>query len=141
MVRAMEDVARDTRYAIRSLTRDKSFLTAALATLALGIGATTAIFSLVHGVVLKPLPFAQPDRLIQMYGTPAVRGEAVGGLDILRSQSTAFDALVGYNISARYLQSSEGAERVMTVSAEREFFSMLGVPPLAGRGFRRDDPL
>ena len=141
MVRAMEDVARDTRYAIRSLAQDKSFLTAALATLALGIGATTAIFSLVNGVVLKPLPFAQPDRLVQMYGTPAVRGEAVGGLDILRSQSTAFDALVGYNISARYLQSSQGAERVMTVSAEREFFSMLGVPPLAGRGFRRDDPL
>ena len=141
MVRAMEDVARDMRYAIRSLARDRSFLTAALATLALGIGATTAIFSLVNGVVLKPLPFAQPDRLVQMYGTPAVRGEAVGGLDILRSQSTAFDALVGYNISARYLQSSQGAERVMTVSAEREFFSMLGVPPLAGRGFRRDDPL
>ena len=140
MVGAMEDVARDTRYAIRSLARDRSFLTVALATLALGIGATTAIFSLVHGVVLKPLPFAEPDRLVQMYGTPAVRGEAVGGLDILRSQSTAFDALVGYNISARYLQSSEGAERVMTVSAEREFFSMLGVPPLAGRGFRRDDP-
>jgi predicted permease len=141
MVRAMEDVARDTRYAIRSLAGDKSFVTAALATLALGIGATTAIFSLVNSVVLKPLPFAQPDSLVVMYGTPAVRGEAVGGLDMLRSQSTAFDALVGYNISARYLQSSEGPERVMTVSAEREFFSMLGVPPLAGRVFRRDDPL
>ena len=141
MVRAMEDVARDTRYAIRSLAGDKSFVTAALATLALGIGATTAIFSLVNGVVLKPLPFAQPNSLVEMYGTPAVRGEAVGGLDLLRSQSTAFDALVGYNISARYLQSTEGPERVMTVSAEREFFSMLGVPPLAGRVFRRDDPL
>src|SRR5262249_12977574 len=94
----------------------------------------------VNGVVLTPLPFADPNRLVQMYGTPAIRGEAVGGLDTLRSQSTSFEALVGYNVSARYLQSAGGPERVMTVSAEREFFSMLGISPLAGRGFRPGDP-
>jgi putative ABC transport system permease protein len=138
--RAIEDAARDVRYGARSLVRNQSFAAAGIATLALGIGATAAIFSLVNGVVFKPLPFAQPERLVQMYGTPAVRGEAVGGLDRLRSQSTSFDALVGYNISARYLQSADGPERVMAVSAEREFFSMLGVAPLAGRGFRPDDP-
>lgn len=138
--RTIEDAARDARYAVKSLLRNKSFATAAIATLALGIGATTAIFSLVSGVVLKPLPFADPDRLVQMYGTPAVRGEAVGGLATLRSQSTSFDALVGYNISARYLQNAGGPERVMTVSAEREFFAMLGVPTIEGRGFRQDDP-
>ena len=137
---ALEDAARDAAYGLRSLLRNRSFATAAIVTLALGIGATTAIFSLVNGIVLQPLPFAEPERLVQMYATPAIRGEAVGGLATLRSQSTSFDDLVGYNISARYLQTADGAERVMTVSAERDFFSLLGVPPLAGRGFRRDDP-
>jgi predicted permease len=137
---ALEDLARDALYGMRSLLNNRSFAVTAIATLALGIGATTAIFSLVNGIVLQPLPFAEPERLVQMYATPAIRGEAVGGLAILRSQSTTFDELVGFNISARYLQSADGPERVMTVSAERDFFSLLGVPPLAGRGFRRDDP-
>jgi predicted permease len=138
--RAIEDAARDARFGLRTLVADKAFAFAAIATLALGIGATTAIFSLIHAVVFKSLPFAEPERLVQMYGTPSVRGEAVGGLATIRSQSQSFDALVGYNISARYLRSAEGPERAMVVSAERDFFSMLSVQPLAGRGFRRDDP-
>src|SRR5262245_14373403 len=89
--RTLEDAVRDVRYGVRSLSRNKAFAVAAIATLAVGIGATTAIFSLVHGVVLQPLPFMEADRLVQMFGTPAVRGEAVGGLDRLRSQSTSFD--------------------------------------------------
>src|SRR5204863_5841131 len=94
--RAVEDFGRDLRYGTRSLTRHKAFAAASIVTLALGIGATTAIFSLVNAVVFKPLPFADHERLVQMYGTPAVRGEAVGGLATLRGQSTSFDALVGY---------------------------------------------
>jgi putative ABC transport system permease protein len=138
--RAVEDAARDARFGVRTLVADKPFALAAIATLALGIGATTAIFSLVDGVVFKSLPFAEPERLVQMYGTPSIRGEAVGGLATIRSQSQSFDALVGYNVSARYLRSADRAERAMIVSAERDFFSMLGVQPLEGRGFRHDDP-
>ncbi|HEX7798163.1 MAG TPA: ABC transporter permease [Vicinamibacterales bacterium] len=138
--RAIEDAVRDARFGVRTLVADKPFALAAIATLALGIGATTAIFSLVHGVVFKSLPFAEPERLVQMYGTPSIRGEAVGGLATIRSQSQSFDALVGYNVSARYLRSADGPARAMIVSAERDFFSMLGVQPLEGRGFRHDDP-
>lgn len=137
---ALEDAARDARFGLRTLVADKTFASAAIATLALGVGATTAIFSLVHAVVFKSLPFAEPERLVQMYATPSLRGEAVGGLATIRSQSQSFDALAGYNISARYLRSAEGPERAMIVSAERDFFSMLSVQPLEGRGFRRDDP-
>ena len=138
--RTIEDAGKDARFGVRTLMADKPFAFAAITTLALGIGATTAIFSLVHAVALKSLPFAEPDRLVQMYGAPSIRGEAVGGLATIRSQSQSFDSLVGYNISARYLRSADGPERAMVVSAERDFFSMLGVQPLEGRGFRPDDP-
>src|SRR6185369_16770415 len=64
---ALEDAARDARFGLRTLVADKTFASAAIATLALGVGATTAIFSLVHAVVFKSLPFAEPERLVQMY--------------------------------------------------------------------------
>lgn len=140
--RWLDDLVQDLRYAVRSLARHKGFAATAIATLALGIGANAAIFSVVSGVILRPLPFAQPDRLVQLYSTPATRGEATGwpDLDAYRDQSASFDALVGYAVSARYLHSPAGSERVMTVLAERGFFSMLGVEPMAGRTFRPGDP-
>ncbi|MBI3682581.1 MAG: ABC transporter permease [Acidobacteria bacterium] len=138
--RWFEDLVQDLRFAVRSLAKHKAFAATAVSTLALGIGANTAIFTVVRGVVLRPLPFAEPDRLVQVYGTPAIRGEAVEHLEEYRGQSESFDALAGYEVSARYLHGSAGAERVRTVAAERGFFSMLGVPPLAGRTFRSGDP-
>ncbi len=136
----VEQLTHDLRYGLRSLRRSTGFTVLAILTLALGIGANTAIFSVVNGVVLRPLPLAEPDRLVQMYGTPASRTEAVDHLHEYRRQSTSFDTLVGYGISARYLRGSAGPERVRTVAAERGFFDMLGVAPLAGRTFAADDP-
>src|SRR5262245_45576982 len=130
----------DLRYAIRGFSRDRTFCLTVLTTLALGIGAATGVFSVVAGVVLRPLPFNQPDRLVQMYGTPASRGEAVDDLADYRTQSTSFEAMVGYGVSARYLRGPDGSELVRTVTAEREFFSMLGVKPIVGRWFGLDDP-
>src|SRR5215471_18681607 len=122
----------DLKFAFRNLARQRTFAATSLLTLALGVGATTAIFSVVSGVVLRPLPFAQPDRLVQLYGTPASRGEAVDHLSDFRNQSESFDTLVGYSISARYLRGESEPERVMTVSAERNLLSMLGSKPIAG---------
>jgi putative ABC transport system permease protein len=138
----LDDLVNDLRYTVRSLTRHKAFAATAVSTLALGIGVTTAVFSVVNGVVLRRLPFAQPDRLVQMYGTsPLVpRGDAVSNLEEFRTQSSAFDALVGYEVSAGYLRDARGADRVLTVRTERGFFSMLGVAPIRGRTFRADDP-
>jgi predicted permease len=134
------ELPQDLRYAIRGFSRDRAFSLTVLTTLALGIGAATGVFSVVTGVVLRPLPFNGPERLVQMYGTPASRGEAVDDLADYRSQSTSFDAMVGYGVSARYLRGPAGSELVTTVMAEREFFSMLGVQPIVGRWFGRDDP-
>jgi putative ABC transport system permease protein len=136
----LNDLIQDLRYALRGLLAHKGFAAAAITTLAIGIGANTAIFSVVNGVVLRPLPFANPDRLVSLYGTPTTRGEAVDDLDDYRQQSTSFEGLTSCDISARYMLGPNGAERVMTVRAERNLFPLLGVAPIAGRAFGPDDP-
>src|SRR5215468_5048590 len=130
----------DLKLAFRNLARQRAFAATSLLTLALGVGVTTAIFSVISGVVLRPLPFTRPSRLVQLYGTPASRGEAVDHLSDFRDQSESFDGMVGYSISARYFRGKSEPERVMTVSAERSLFSMLGTQPLEGRTFRPEDP-
>src|SRR5689334_25244382 len=131
----------DIRYALRTLAKHKGFTCAAILALALGIGTTTAVFSVVNGTVLRALPFAAPDRLVQLYGTPAERGEALAAADVeeFRKSATSFEILTGYNVGARYLQNADGFERVMTVDVQHDFFSMLGVEPILGRTFRADD--
>jgi putative ABC transport system permease protein len=136
-----EDLIQDLRYGVRGLAKHKAFTATALSALALAIGANTAIFSVVSGVILRPFPFAAQDRLVQVYGTPAERGEAIAWSDVeeFRTAGTSFDALAGYGVAARYLHARDGLERVMTVEAERGFFDMLGVRPLLGRTFGPDD--
>src|SRR5688500_9584493 len=91
----METLLRDIRYGIRSLVKRPGFTIVALIALALGIGANTAIFSLVNAVLLRPLPFAEPDRLIWVYGNVRNGGNtaSVAPLDFLdfRSQNTTFE--------------------------------------------------
>ena len=134
----------DLRYAVRGLLKQKTFAATAILTLALGIGANTAIFSVVSGVLLRPLPFAQPDRLVQISETSGLspRGEAVtwSSLDTYRRESSVLDGIVGYDVGARYLHGRGDPERVMVVRTERELFSVLGVAAIAGRTFRDDDP-
>lgn len=140
----MDGFLQDLRYAGRALLKQKAFSATAALTLAVGIGANTAIFSVVDGVVLRPLPFPNPDRLVQLSTTSVLspQGEAVAWSDLeaFRRESGSFESIAGYAVSARYLRVAEGSKRVMTVRAEREFFATLGAQPLAGRTFRPDDP-
>ena len=136
------DLARDLRYAVRSLSRQKTFATAAIVTLALGIGANTAIFSVVSGVLFRPLPFKDPERLVQVRGSSALmpRGDAINAPAEVRSQSQSFEHFVAYEVTARFLRVATGTERVLTVRAEPDFFDMLGSSPLIGRTFGSGDP-
>jgi predicted permease len=139
----LDDLGQDLRYAIRSLRAHQAFTAAALVTLALGIGATTAIFSVVSGLVLRPLPLAEPERLVRVHGSSALspRGEAVNRLDAHRRAARSFDAMGGYEIGARYLRRGDTVQRVMTVRGEADFFRIIGTPAAAGRTFAPGDPL
>ena len=133
----------DVRYAARGLRKNPGFTAVAAVTLGLGIGATTAIFSVVSGVLLRPLPFADPDRLVQVneteppFGTGAV---SYPDLNDFRLRSKSFDAMIAYVPGRRNLLGIDEPERVVTVAAERGLFRMLGAESAAGRTFGADDP-
>jgi predicted permease len=141
--RWLDDLLQDVRYAIRTLLfSHRTFAVTAVATLAIGIGATTAVFTVVSALLLRPLPFADPERLVQLRGTTrrAAQGEGLTNLDVYRRESTSLEAVAGYEVGARYLRHAGGVERIMVVRTELDFFSILGVPPLAGQAYRAADP-
>jgi len=139
----LDNVARDLRFAVRTLRRSPGFAAMAITTLALATGATTAIFSIVNTVLLRPLPFAQADRLVQVAEIHRVGGAgsvAFADLQEFRAQSVSFERFSGYELSTRLLETGDGSERVKAVISDREFFPLLGVVPLVGRTFAADDP-
>jgi putative ABC transport system permease protein len=134
---------RDIRYAVRVLLKTPGFTLIALIALALGIGANTAIFSVVSGVLLRPLQFAEPARLMQVNETFLPNGTGTVSFPTLqdwRAQSSSFESLIAYQNTSKNLQDVATPERIATVSADRGLFRMLGVEPIAGRTFRDDDP-
>jgi putative ABC transport system permease protein len=138
-----ESIMRDVQYAVRTLLKTPGFTVVALVALVLGIGANTAIFSVVSGVLLRPLPFAHPDRLVQLNESDPRNGVGVvtySDLQDFRKQSTSLETLIVYGNTSKNLQDVSDPERIATTWAERGFFRMLGVEPIAGRTFRDDDP-
>jgi len=144
-----ENTIQDLRFALRGWAKAPGFAIAAIATLALGIGANTAIFSVVSGVLLRPLPFARPAGLVQMYETqPRERDQSrpdglviYRDLEEWRTHSKLFEGMVTYSTSSRNLQGASEPEQVATAPAERGLFALLGVPALVGRTFSDGDPL
>src|SRR5262249_10872188 len=135
-----EHVIQDLRFALRSWGNAPTFAITATATLALGIGANTAIFSVVSGVLLRPLPFVHPENLVQLYETqPRTRiqtgfdGPVVyRDFEEWRMHSRLFDGMVTYMHSRRNLQGIGEPEQVTIFAAERGLFSLLGVAAFAG---------
>ena len=139
-VGVIEDSIRDVRYAARVLRKSPMFTVVAALTLALGIGATATMFSVVDAVVLRPLPFDNPDQLVRVYSTRA--GVADGGPSILdvrdvAAQSRAFQHLVGYDEWRKNVAvgGSSQPEQMIVGLVPGEFFQALGVTPILGRTF------
>jgi putative ABC transport system permease protein len=142
-----EQLAQDLRYAARQLGRSPGFATVVIATLALGIGATTAVFSVLQAVLIAPLPYDQPGQLVRLYqqepGKPATRHYLTGAhFSFLRDHATSFDvvaALANYSETGLdHVGDGDGARlRVLPVTSE--YFHLLGYGALRGPGFERSD--
>ena len=138
----MNTLLLDIRYGLRMLTRSPGFTVIAVLTLALGIGANTALFSVVNGVLLNPLAYPHSDQLVAIYekgpGYDHSPMEYLNFLDWQR-QSKQFASMAAYrNEDYNYVASDEG-DRVNGFMVSSTFFSTLQVPPLLGRDFRSDD--
>ena len=129
----------DIRYGLRMMQRNAGFTAIAIAMLALGIGANTAIFSVVDAVLLRPLPFRAPEQLVQLWETESAQGQfPLTGADFLdwRAQNQSFEDMAVYTFQQSINASGAGEpERVSVVQTQANFFSILGLQPMLGRGF------
>ena len=135
----MNGLLQDVRYTLRQLRKSPGFSAAALLTLALGIAANSAVFSVIEAVILRPLPFAEPDRLVWLNGKLPLTDEAgVSPPDFrdYRAQNRTFEqiAAMGYAATPSNL-SGDKPEQVLTTIASANFFRCLGIRPLLGRDF------
>ncbi|HKA22284.1 MAG TPA: ABC transporter permease [Blastocatellia bacterium] len=138
----MEGLSQDLRYGIRMMLRHRSFTAVAILTLGLGIGANTAIFSVVNALVLRPLPFDQPERIIRMYGKFSGGKQAsTSPPDFLdyRSQNSTFEQFAAFRSSSYNLTGSGDPERILAADVTTNFFQTLGITIVQGRDFSPEE--
>ena len=138
----MESLLQDIRYSFRTLRASPGFTTIAVLTLALGIGATTAIFSVVYGVLLRPLPYPRPDRLVAVYevntrGRPARLADP--NFDDFRDQSKSFETIAKYRSDISSVAGASEPTRTSVASVSSEFLKVFHVAPVRGRDFAASD--
>ncbi len=140
----LETWLQDLRYGLRLMRRNPGFTLIAVLTLALGIGANTAIFSVVNGVLLKPLPYEEPARLVRIFEDsrdyPKSPMSPANFLDY-RKQNAMLESFAGYTRYDLQLAQEDGAERLKGMRISSGFFRTLGVRPLLGREFTGDEEL
>jgi len=138
----MDTLLQDIRYGIRMVAKSPGFAAIAILTLALGIGANTALFSVVNGVLLNPLPYHQPDRLVAVYGKTKDFSQGSISypnlLDWVRTQRS-FSSLAAFREENYNLTGMGEPERVKAEMVSANFFSVLGVNPIAGRLLRPEE--
>jgi putative ABC transport system permease protein len=138
----LESWVQDGRFAIRMLWRSPGFTIAALLTLGLGIGANTAIFSIVHAVLLRPLPFAEPEKLFVVGDRDDEGGASNIGFTTfhdVQARNQTFETMALMRTWSPTLVAGGEAERLPAVRVTWQFFSMLGFRPALGRDFREEE--
>ena len=134
----IDEVRRDAAVGLRSLRRSPGFTLVAVLCLALGIGANAAIFSVLNAVLLRPLPYAEPERLVRIYesfGTHTQSSTTYADFHDWREQGHQWEKMAGWVEASLTLQGSTEPERVRVVAGTYELFDLLGVKPLLGRAF------
>jgi predicted permease len=142
----MSTLAADLRFAVRNLLKSPGFAVVTILTLALGVGANAAMFSVVNGVVLRPLGYPEPDRLVRIVSQFPAMGFDTFWISPpeyfeLRERSRSFQALGAYTVDAANLSGADRPQRVISVGASPDLFAALGVRPLLGRTFAPDEDL
>ena len=140
----METILKDIRYGIRSLAKHPAFTAIALITLALGIGANTAIFSVVNAVLLRPLPFDNPERIVWLWDTaPQLATLPTSLPDFLgwRDQNRSFEHLAAYQGGSMFVDAGDGTTDTRVGLATPELFSVFHVNPILGRTFTYEETL
>ena len=146
-VNFIEHRLQDLRFAIRQLRRCRGFATTAIVVPALGIAASVTLFGFVDAAMIKPLPYAEPSRLVTVFGTrpDLAAGQNRGGVSYLdfldwRERNRAFSSVAAYDVRAGFtLETRMGPERVPGLRVTSAFFRTLGVTPLIGRDFAPDE--
>ena len=142
----LEGIAGDVRHTIRAFRRSPGFAAVAILTLGLGIGANTAIFSVVNGVLLRPLPYADPDRLVLVehhLTSTNVGTTPLSAPDFLDYEENAelFDGMVATFATGTNIAGDGDAKAIVLSWVTPNFFGLLGVTPALGRGFRPEDEI
>jgi predicted permease len=140
----LEDLARDLRHALRTLRRSPAFTTAAAATLALAIGANTAMFSVLNAVLLRPLPYRSPEQLAMLWTEDPTQNlregrSALWDVEQWRSQSQSFADMATFDAVSRTLTRADGAEQIVGASISPNLLSLLGIHPVQGRSFSTEE--
>jgi putative ABC transport system permease protein len=141
----MSGLLQDFRYALRQLRKSPGFTVVAVLTLALGIGVSTAMFGVLNAVLLQPLPFANPDRLVRILSTEGDRiipGPSPLDVRDYASQSHTFEKFAVYDIWPKNVSTSSGSiepEQMRVGLVPAEYFEVLGINPLIGRLFREEE--
>ena len=138
---AMETIIHDLRYAIRSFARSPGFTLIAVTTLALCIGTNAAMFSIVNGVLLDGLPYANPDQVVAIWGSDTDGRFGVSDNERLRyrEQTDVFQSFGTYFVYSASLTGPDGTERFLAGSVDDNVFSALGLTPFVGRTFRPEE--
>src|SRR5690348_11537124 len=144
---SLRNLLSDFRFSLRLLRRNPGFSAAAIVVLALGIGANTAIFSVVNAVLLRPLPFDDPSRIMQVWHVPPPK--SFPGLTMFsvspanyldwQSQNSSFEQMAAYGFRAFTVGRTERPEAVQAATVASDFFPLLRVRPLLGRTFTPDE--
>src|SRR5712671_5584630 len=138
----MGGLGQDLRYALRQLRKSPAFTSVAIITLALAIGATTAIFSVVYGVLLRPLPYRDSNRIMSVFEVSS-EGRwshlADPNFDDFRDQNHSFQAIAKYNDNVVSVSGASQPSRTTVSSVSPDFLKVLGIQPILGRDFTASD--
>src|SRR5882724_10823042 len=140
----MDALLRDLKFSVRSLMKRPGLTVIAIVTLAIGIGANSAIFSVVNALLLKPLPFPDPDRIVALWDKVPSRGVERNEVSIAnyvdwRAQNKTLEQLGLYSWWSTNLTGSDSPERVQGFQVTTNFLDVLGTKPLLGRGFSAEE--